>query len=38
MRKALEDKVKRLHNRASTSYKENEDPLINGNVQIGIGT
>ena len=37
MRRALEDKVKRIH-RVSPLEKENKDPLINGNVPIGIGT
>ena len=37
MRRALEDKVKRIH-RVSPSEKEIGDPLINGNVPIGVGT
>ena len=38
VRKTLEDRVKRLNNRASTVEKENEDRLINGKGQIGIET
>ena len=37
-RKTLEDRVKRLNNRASTAEKENKDPLKDRSVQIGIGT
>ena len=32
-----QDRVKRLNNRASTAEKENEDPLKDRSVQIGIG-
>ena len=37
MRRTLEDKVKRKH-RVTSSEKENGDPLINGNVPIGVGS
>ena len=37
MRRTLEDKVKRRH-RVTSSEKENGDPLINGNVPIGVGS
>ena len=37
MRRTLEDKVKRRH-RVTSLEKENGDPLINGNVPIGIGS
>ena len=37
MRRALEDKVKRIH-RVLPSETENGDPLIKGNVPIGVGT
>ena len=37
MRRTLEDKVERKH-RVSLSEEENGDPLINGNVPIGVGT
>ena len=33
-----QDRDKRLNNRASTAEKENEDPLKDRSVQIGIGT
>ena len=33
-----QDRVKRLDNRASTAEKENEDPLKDRSVQLGIGT
>ena len=33
-----QDRVKRLNNRASTAEKENEDPLKERSVQLGIGT
>ena len=36
VRKTLEDRVKRLNNRASTAEKENEDPLKDRRVQFGI--
>ena len=32
-----QDRVTRLNNRASTAEKENEDPLKDRSVQIGIG-
>ena len=37
MRRALADKVKRMH-KVSLSENANRDPLINGNVPIGVGT
>ena len=37
MRRTLEDKVKRKH-RVTSSEKENGDPLIDGNVPIGVGS
>ena len=33
-----QDRVKRLSNRASTAERENEDPLKDRSVQLGIGT
>ena len=33
-----QDRVKRLNNRAFTAEKENEDPLKDRSVQLGIGT